>query len=181
MNTIKKAENKMRKILDRITAKSVEINGKKRGFTMVELLLVILIGGILIVAGVQGYNKIYLPTQADAEVKKITFVLGGIERVKNNFNKGAYQGKARGTIKTNLSLTNALGGATGINDVGEWTYACTAGGAQTITIVTSNYDNLTKAQMIVAGVNNNLSPWVATLTGTGVTVTKANSTCTNLL
>ncbi len=150
---------------------------KRSGFTMVELLLVILIGGLLIVAGVQGYNKVYIPTQADAEVKKMTFVLGGIERVKNNFNNGAYQALATTGVGGTVELRDALGGNAGVNDVATWTYGCPAGGNQLITVVTERYNNAEKRRMMVAGINNNLSPWVAVDNGSTVTVTRANSVC----
>lgn len=166
----------MRKFLDRMTVKRAKLSGKRSGFTMVELLLVILIGGILIVAGVQGYNKIYLPTQADAEVKKVTFVLGGIERVKNSFNNGAYKA-GTGLISANVQLTNALGGSTGTNDVKTWNYTCTAGANTNVVLTTENYTGTEKQQMIIAGINNNLSPWVATLAGTTIKITRANSVC----
>lgn len=161
----------MKKQFEKLMAK------KRSGFTMVELLLVILIGGILVVAGVQGYNKIYIPTQADAEVKKMTFVIGGVERVKNNFNNGAYEALATTAIGGTTRLKDALGGAVGVNDVATWTYGCPAGGNTLITIVTEQYNNAEKRRMIVAGINNNLSPWVAVDDGSTITATRANSVC----
>jgi len=166
-----KNEKKMR------TISSVGLSGKARaGFTMVELLLVILVGGLLVLAGVQGYNKVYIPTQADAEVKKCSFVIGGIERYKNNYNNGAFPAKS-GAIPSIPLLKSALGGTTGVNDVVSWTYTCAVGNNSPAVIVTEVYQNVDKRAMIIAGINNSLSPWVATATGLKITITRANSVC----
>ena len=167
----------MKNLTKKMKSYRASVLAKRSGFTMVELLLVILIGGILIVAGVQGYNKIYIPSQADAEVKKASFVIGGIERVKNNMNNGAYEAGATTPIGTTVNLRQALGGITGVNDVATWTYACPAGGASTITLVSENYTNVDQRNLIITGINNNLAPWVAVVAGNGVRITRTNSVC----
>jgi len=153
------------------------LSPKRTGFTMLELLLVILIGGLIVVAAVQGYNKVYIPSQADAEVKKASFVVGGIERVKNTMNNGAYESGATTPVGTTINLRQALGGTIGVNDVATWTYACPAGGASTITLVTENYTNVDQRNLIVTGINNNLAPWVAVVAGNGIRITRTNSVC----
>lgn len=149
----------------------------RRAFTMVELLLVILVGGILILAGIQGYNKIYIPSQADSEVKKASFVIGGVERVKNNYNNGAFPATATKSIPNLPLLKSSLGGANGVNDVVAWTYQCSAGNTSTATIVTEAYANADKRTLIVGGINNSLSPWTAVDNGSTITLTRLNSVC----
>lgn len=168
----------MKKALNRLMAKKAELNGKRSGFTMVELLLVILIGGILIVAGVQGYNKIYIPTQADGEVKKASMVIGGVERVKNTFNNGAYAQSAQTAIPNIQALVDSMGGARATNDVATWTYSCAAGANSQINIVTEVYSSPEKLRLIVGQINSQLSPWTALDNGDQtITISRPNSVC----
>lgn len=156
----------------------------RKAFTMLELILVLVVGAILIVGGFMAYNKAYIPTQAEAEAKKAQMIIGGLERAKASYHQGTYPASAVAAIPavvidatSGTKLQDALGGASGVNDVASWTYACPAGNASTITIRSEAYTNEEQRRLMALNITNNLSPWVATVTGNFVQITRTNSVC----
>jgi len=141
--------------------KTKKLYTQRPGFTMIELMLVVLIGGIIVLAGVMGYNKLYIPTKADSEVKKIGMVIGGIERVKNSYNGGAYLASNNNVPISDIQmLVDAMGGPNAIKDIPNWTYECPKGNNKTVyfRIQTNGYSQEVK-RLIEYGVKNQFLDW----------------------
>ena len=148
----------------------------RAAMTMIELGLVIVILGIILIGAFLGYQKLYLPQKADTEYKRITMVIGGIERSK--ILNGSVYLAANGPIDTFPIVTNAMGGATGVRDVGPWTYSCGVGNGQNLDITTTAYDSQVVIEILVANLNANAQPWTAVDNGDDtITFTHPNSTC----
>lgn len=162
-------------------SKNIPSESKKRGFSILELGIVFVIIGVVVIAAFTGYNKLYLPSVADGEYKKISSVISGADRSKN-LNGGVYPVGSTSAITVALlpNLANSLGGAGGVKDLAGWTYDCTAGSGKTVTIVPPTYDDPVVAGIVASLINSNNDAWSAAVSGatsTTVTVTKANATC----
>jgi len=157
--------------------KTKKLYTQRPGFTVIELMLVVLIGGIIVLAGVMGYNKLYLPTQADGEVKKIGMVIGGVERAKNSYNGGTYI-PANGNIAAIPKLVRILGGNTAVKDVGGWLYQCPTGFAQQLKIIIpgTGYSNTMK-ELIKDGFLSQFTDWNIAISGNNLVVSKIGVTC----
>jgi len=158
--------------------KTKKLHTQRPGFTMVELMLVTLIGGVIVLAGVMGYNKIYLPVQADAEVKKIAMVIGGVERLKNSYNSGTYLPSNTQAISNIGKLVRVLGGDAATKDIGGWTYACPDGFGQTLTITIpgTSYSNTMK-ELIKDGFSSQFIDWGVVISSNNLVVSKSGITC----
>jgi len=151
-------------------------HGNRSGMTIVETGFAILIGLVVIGASIAAYNKMYIPMKGDAAYQTVSSVLSATERVKSS-NNNVYPVAATANISTIALLENELGGATNSRDVANWTYDCSAGSGQTITITTTAFDDPTVASIASQKVNTNSAPWTATVAGNIVTATLANVTC----
>lgn len=156
------------------------VRGKKSfgraGFTMVELALVIGIVIVVVSGGLAGYKKIYIPMKGDAAFKQIASVTTAIERTTMS-NNNVYPVANTAAIDSINVITNELGGINNSLDVAKWTYRCTAGAGQRITVVTTAYDDPTVASIASQKVNTSLSPWTSVVAGNVITLTLANVTC----
>ena len=154
---------------------------KKAGFSILELGIVFVVIGVVVIAAFTGYNKLYLPSVADGAYKKISSVISGADRSKN-LNGGVYPVGSTSAITVPLlpNLANSLGGVGGVKDLAGWTYDCTAGSGQTVTIIPPAYDDPVIAGIVSSLINSNNDAWTAVVSGatlTSVTITKANATC----
>ena len=146
-----------------------------------ELMFVVLIGGILVAASIVGYNTLYVPQQAEADIKRAGFVIGGVERVKNNVNRGAYLTQATATsIGSIQTLKDMMGGDVGATTVAGWTYQCPNGVNKTLTIVTDTYTDAAKQRQVVNGINAQHAPWRASLDGNKIRIVNTPVTCAPL-
>jgi len=144
--------------------------------TIVETGFAIVIGLVIIVGAIAGYKKLYIPMKGDAAFSKESSVINAIERSKMS-NSGVYPAAATANLSAIAILQNELGGAANSVDVANWTYDCSAGSGQTITLVSTPYDDATVASIAAQKVNSALSPWTATVAGSTITATLANVTC----
>ena len=149
----------------------------RRGVTIIELSVVLIIAGIIAIAAFTGYNKIYLPTKADSEYKKIAAVFSGIERARTL--NGSVYPVMSGQINTIPMISNALGGAKGTKDVQDWVYNCSGPGSnQTITLTTGAVDDPVVAALVQDMINNNNDNWSATINSNNqIVASKANAVC----
>ncbi|MBX6424107.1 type II secretion system protein [Thermosulfurimonas sp. F29] len=148
-------------------------NKREEGFTLTELAFVIVIAAILILGAVVGYNKIYKPSQATTEFRRVSQVIAAVERVKAD-NGGAYLA-ASDRIQNIPRIVRQLSG--NVNDVGGWTYDCPAGTPSTLTITTTPYADTVVRDLIIDKINNNLTPWTATASGNAIQIQLANVSC----
>ena len=149
----------------------------RKGVTIIELSIVLIVAGIVVIAAFTGYNKIYLPTKASAEKQKISAVLIGLERVKF-INGGPYPVQAMGKLSSMPIMINVLGGIGAIKDVSDWTYDCSIGSNQTITLQTTPLDDPIVISIIADMINSDNDGWTATAGPlNSVTVTKPNAIC----
>jgi len=153
---------------------------QRPGFTMVELMLVLLIGGIIVLAGVQGYKKLYLSVKADAEAKKIALVVGGVERVKHSYNNGAYLDMNNMTPIQNIPiLIDAIGGENIKKTVSDVYYRCSK---IEKTVKITVYKGETSfshelRELIVDRFNSQFSSWKAIILVNVIHVFKENVIC----
>jgi len=153
---------------------------QRPGFTMIELMLVILIGGIIVLAGVQGYNKLYLPVKADAEAKKIALVIGGVERVKHSYNNGAYLAMNNMTPIQNIPiLIDVIGGENIKKTVLWWYYQCSTGLNKTAEITVQRENNFSPElrALIVDELNSQIAPWIAYEAGVMIKIKREHIIC----
>lgn len=150
--------------------------GFRNGNSMIEIGVVMIIAAVGISAALLAYKKLFIPMQGDAAFSQISSVVDATERSKNT-SGGTYPVASSAKIPTVTNLLIELGGIDQSRDVADWTYSCTAGSGQTITIVTSPYSSEVIAQLAATKVVSNKAPWTATVAGTTVTVTMANAVC----
>jgi len=135
------------------------MKGLRRGFTIVELALVLAVVSIFVAGAFIGYNRVYLPAKADSIARTILTVLAAVERARTD-NGGAYPAGrfAIGSGGGNL-VESHLGGAGALNDVSGWQYDCPAGASSTLTITTTNVTggNQTLANLILAKLRTTLA------------------------
>jgi len=153
-------------------------NGKRwrNGVTMIELGFVIAVGAVMALGAYGGYKKIYLPMKGDNAYSQIASVTSALERVKAT-NGSVYPVASTANISTISMIENELGGAANSRDVANWTYNCSSGSGQTITLTTTAFDDPVIASLAAQKVTNALSPWVATATGNTITATLSNVNC----
>ena len=161
-------------------AKEIEAARKtgsmRDGYSLVELMLIIVIIAVMIDGIYTSFHKIYLSTQADRVVKKVSTVVAGIERVESR-NGGVYPAYS-GNIVNDTLLKNSLGGTKGTKDIQNWTYACTAGSDTTLTVTTEPMDNGEKADLVVSDLNNEIVPWTASKgSNDEIIITRNHVTC----
>ena len=150
-------------------------NGRS-GFTIIELGLVIVIALVLVIAAIGGYKKMYIPMKGDSAFKQISSVTFAIERTKAS-NDNVYPTAASAKVSSIAMLQNELGGAANSKDVADWTYDCSAGSGQTITLTTTSFQDATVAAIAAQKVNSSLAPWTAAVAGNVVTASLPNVTC----
>lgn len=135
-----------------------------KGFTIVELALVLAVVSVLIAGAFIGYNRVYLPAKADSIARNVLNVLAALERARSD-NGGAYPSGTftiggTETFPGKTLLESHLGGTgTALNDVAGWRYSCTAGASSTLTLSTTNLTggNQTLANLILAKLQTSLS------------------------
>jgi len=153
----------------------------KRGFTIVELALVLAVVAVLLVGAFIGYNRVYLPAKADSISRNVLNVLTALERARSD-NGGAYPALTFtiGQGGGNLIESHLGGTGTALNDVAGWRYACTAGASSTVTLTTTNLTggNQTLANLILAKLRTSLASGYQIQHNNGVfTITIPNVPC----
>jgi len=158
----------------------------RKGYTITELALGLLIVGGLLLAVFAGYKKLYLPSVAKSEYSKINSVLAGIERARNSI--GGVYPAGSGTIGTDDDNINVirdeLGGDTNVKDVRDWQYDCnggTEGSDVTVTLTTKPLTNNTVARLVARKIVENNSPWYAEVQSDGsLTIKRDHVVCANV-
>lgn len=150
----------------------------RKGVTLVELSIVLVITGIILVTVFVIAPKLMTGSKSDNIVGSFSGVQSALETVKSS-NAGAYPAQAAAAAFSAgpAALYNELGGANGTKDLAGWTYRCPAGAGQSLVIVTSNMESTEVAKAALTKLNGRMAPWVATLSGTALTITKSNVTC----
>ena len=148
---------------------------REAGFTMTELGLVLAVIAVLIVGAVLGYQKIYIPSQANTYFQLVQQVVGAVDRARSD-NFFAFPA-ASGQIRNIPAIANQLGGANALGIEGTWQYQCSAGSNRTITIVTQPFDNTTVRDLVIQKVNNSLPGWQAVARGNAVEIRRTGATC----
>jgi len=133
-----------------------------RGFTILELALVLAVAALLLGGAFVGYNRVYLPTKANSIAQSILGVMSAIERAKSD-NGGAYPAGSFtiGSGGGNL-VESHLGGLNALGDVAGWQYSCPAGPSSTLTLTTTNLSggNTTLENLILAKLRSSLQAGV---------------------
>lgn len=148
--------------------------GFKKGFTMVELTLVLVLVGVIVTIGMLAFNKLYAPTVAGNEYSKTMQVIGAVERAAGD-NGGRFP--AEGGAEINIDATSVvkaqMGGNTG--DLSGWTYICSGTSA---TIKTAELSSTTVATLLTQKIIGSSPSWSAVNNGDKtVSITKSNVTC----
>lgn len=156
--------------------KKIQMKGFRKGFTMTELVFVLVLGGILIVGGLLGFNKVYTPTVANSEYSKAMQLISAVERAASD-NTGRYPLQATAAAVSSVTkVVNQMGGSANVGDLNGWTYQCT-GSVATITTAAMATESI--AGLLQGKINGSSPNWVAanpTATHT-VSITKSNVTC----
>lgn len=148
--------------------------GFRKGFTMIELIFVLVIGGIVMAMGFVGFTKIYIPTVANSEYSKTMQVIGAVERAAGD-SGGSFPAAAAATaISSTATVSNQMGGNTA--DLSGWKYGCPAAGT-TATITTGTLSSATVASLLATKINGSSPNWSASASGSVVTITKSNILC----
>jgi len=150
--------------------------GMRKGFTMIELIISIVVISLGVWIVMVGYPKIKTSMNAKNALTQATTVVGAFDEYKNSYNNGAYMATTSKTIATIPLMKDLMGGANGIADVSGWRYGCTAGTASTASIITTNYESPEIARLAAKQISANLG-WTATAAGSAVTMSKANVVC----
>lgn len=148
--------------------------GFRKGFTMIELGLGLVIAGIVMSIGLLAFNKMNTPTVANSEYSKAMQVIGAVERASGDAG-GSFPAAAAATaISSTAAVSNQMGGNTA--DLAGWKYSCLAAGT-TATITTTTLASNTVASLLASKVNGSSPNWAASATGAVVTITKSNILC----
>lgn len=152
-----------------------------KGFTILELALVLAVVSVLIAGAFVGYNKVYLPARAMSIAESMLQVLSAIERARSD-NGGAYPALnfTIGSGGGNLIESHLGGTGVSINDVAGWTYNCPAGASSTLTLTTTNVTggNTTLQNLIQAKLRATLSAGIGvSVSGGAFTFTISNVPC----
>ena len=132
---------------------------KRKGFSVIDTILAIVLGVTLLGGGIFAYNKTFSSTSSTAEYEKYAVVIGAAERAKAD-NGGSYPQFAAGTALNAAGLiANHLGGATSAGDLSGWTYGCVG---TTLTITSAAYSDTNIADILAAKIENNHPGWTAT-------------------
>lgn len=133
--------------------------GFRKGFSVIDTILAIILGVTLLGGGIFAYNKTFSSTASTSEYEKYAVVIGAAERAKAD-NGGAYPAKAAGTALDAAGLiTNHLGGATSASDMVGWSYGCVG---TTLTITSSAYSDTNIADIVAAKIQKNNPGWTST-------------------
>lgn len=162
-------------------------NNKKnqRGFTMVELIIVLVVGTILVVGAFTVYNKQVKPSMyVNGKMESFANLAASLEQVKmmnaNSYPQGTVNNLFISTATTNLEkmLMTTIGQSN--NTYSGWKYDCPANGSLKITVsVADTTDNILRDTVRLAIVNN-YKDWTcdATVATDGTfSCTKAGTTC----
>lgn len=144
------------------------------GFAMLDFIVTIVLVGLAITLTIIYGPKLMTGRKSDIGLASFRSLESGIEAVRLN-NGGAYPA-ATGAISG--QLLTSLGGTTATKDLTGWTYGCTAGAGQTITIVTTSFESTEIADDFINKINGHVKPWAAVASGTNAaTITKSGVTC----
>lgn len=159
--------------------KDKEYKSVRPGFTLGEIAMVLVIGGILLGGGLYAFNKVYVPTVANDNFGKVSQLIAAVERAKGD-NRGAYPVMAAGTsIATSANaISNQMGGTANATDLIGWTYGCASGASSTITLTSPTYTSATIADLVRNKANTAFPQWTTDAPGTAViSLTLPNSVC----
>lgn len=151
----------------------------RKGFTIIELVFVLVIVGLLLVGGLMGFNKIYAPTVASTEYGRVSQVLGAIERARAD-NGGSYPAVAAGTSLTAVGASkiyNQMGGTANMGDLAGYTYGCTAGASSTVTVKTTTLSSTTIADLVRGKVSASSPSWTPDAAGTSLVTLTLTGAC----
>lgn len=133
--------------------------GFKKGFSVIDTILAIILGVTLLGGGIFAYNKTFSSTASTSEYQKYAVVIGAVERAKGD-NGGSYPAKPAGTALNAAGLiTNHLGGVTPAGDMAGWSYGCVG---TTLTIKSVAFSDTNIADIVAAKVPKNHPGWTAT-------------------
>lgn len=146
----------------------------RHGFAMLDFIVTIVLVGLAITLTIIYGPKLMTGRKSDIGLASFRSLESGLEAVRLN-NGGAYP---TGSGAISGQLLTSLGGATATKDLTGWTYGCTAGAGQTITIVTPSFESAEIASDFINKINGHVKPWAAVASGTNAaTITKAGVTC----
>jgi type II secretory pathway pseudopilin PulG len=150
----------------------------RSAMSLLEAVFWIILVGIFLYGVFNSFAKSKANTKANVAHQAVTTFIGGVE-TSQRLNGGVYiaQTSKKVSDATMVNLANALGGTTNIKDVQDWTYTCAAGSASTLTVTTTNYDDTTVRDVVVALINSNNRPWTAVASGSAIAFSKANVVC----
>lgn len=146
----------------------------KKGFTLIELTLVLVILGLLVGAAITNFGKVFSPTQATNEYSRTMQVIGAAERAAGD-NAGQYPIASAGTaVSATASIAAQMGGNTA--DLAGWTYSCVG---TTATITTATLESSSVTTILSTKVSASSPNWVPTPDTVNkiVTFVKTNVTC----
>jgi len=138
---------------------------KRKGFTLIELIFVLVIVTTLVIYGLSQYNKMKAPTQANGEFAKIAQLLGGIDRAAGEAH-GSYPALTALAISgSDNAISIQMGGGSVITDIAGWTYNCAAGASSTITVTTSALTSTVLADLVRSKVRGAFPAWTPNANG----------------
>jgi len=148
----------------------------RKGMGTMDLALALVIFVVVIGGSILAYKKLYIPSMGDSAFKQISSVVSAIERTKMS-NDYAFPTANVANLNAVPLVLDELGGVNNSRDVANWTYDCSAGSGQTVTLTTTAFSDPTIANIAANKANTTLRPWTAIVAGSVVSVTLANATC----
>lgn len=150
----------------------------RKGFTLIELIFVLVIVSALVIAGLSQYNKMKAPTQANGEFAKISQLLGGIDRAAGEAS-GAYPALTALAISgSDNAISIQMGGAAVLGDITGWTYNCAAGASSTVTVTTSALTSTVLADLVRSKIRGAFPAWTPNADGNDqVVLTLSGAVC----
>lgn len=148
----------------------------RSAFTMIEMIAVLVVAGIAAFYIYSSYRKSRAGEEAKNAAMRATAVVEALENIKD-FNSGAYPVSATKKISSLPQISRELGGTSGITDISNWTYKCSAGTSTTVTLTTGALSSADLANMVADRINGQLAPWTASASGNKIKITRANAVC----
>lgn len=159
----------------------------RKGMATFDLLLYMGLAAIALGVVIWLWTGLKTSMDSNALRDKALTVIAGVEKAKTDYNTGAYPVAATESLNAAApsndvrAIQLAMGGDQAVSSLTEWTYDCTEGSPETVTIVSETITDQDVLDGAVMAINDKFSDgWSAANTGNQLTLTRTNSVCKDL-